>query len=146
MKKYIGIWLDHKKAYIVTLIKEELASEEDREIIELVHSNVDRKVKLSGGSRTRKTPYGPQNVAVDGKKEFQIRRQLKNFYKSIINKVKDAVRIYIFGPGEAKIELKKEIEKSIELASRIKAVETADKMTAKQITARVREVFASYLE
>jgi hypothetical protein len=111
MKKYIGIWLDHKKAHIVTLIKDEMTFEQEREITELVESNVDRKVKLSGGSRTRKTPYGPQNVAVDGKQEFQIRRQLKNFYQGIINKVEDAGRIYIFGPGEAKSELKKEIDR-----------------------------------
>lgn len=146
MKKYIGIWLDHKKAHIVTLIKDEMTFEQEREITELVESNVDRKVKLSGGSRTRKTPYGPQNVAVDGKQEFQIRRQLKNFYQGIINKVEDAGRIYIFGPGEAKSELKREIEKSIGLASKIMAVETADKMTAKQIAARVREVFASFMD
>ena len=51
----------------------------------------------------------------------------------------------IFGPGEAKIELKKEIEKSKELAGKIKKIESADKMTIKQITAKVKAFFESNL-
>ena len=53
---------------------------------------------------------------------------------------------YIVGPGEAKIELRKEIEKRKEFASKKLHVETADKMTEKQIKARVRQFFARYIQ
>jgi hypothetical protein len=45
------------------------------------------------------------------------------------------------GPGEAKTELKKEMEKSRELAAKKITVEPADKMTERQIAARVRQFF-----
>ena len=144
MKKYVGIWLDHKKANIVSMIKEDLEPAGYKEINEFVESNADRKVRLSGGSRSRKTPYGPQEIAVDSKIEDRFKRQLKYYYHCIIKKIEDADRIYIFGPGEAKIELKKEIEKKREFVFKKLYVETTDKMTEKQIAARVRLFFARY--
>jgi hypothetical protein len=44
------------------------------------------------------------------------------------------------GPGEAKGELKKRL-KSQELGGRIVGIETVDKMTDRQIAARVRQRF-----
>jgi hypothetical protein len=140
MKKYVGIWLDHRQAYVVTLLREKPA-EEGKEMIEGIESNMARRVRLSGGSRTRKTPYGPQNIAVDGKQEAHIKRQLKDYYKQIIARMVDADRILIFGPGEAKIELKKAIQKSDQIAKRLVKMESADKMTARQIAAKTRNYF-----
>ena len=134
-KNVAGIWLDHRKAVIVTIT-------DDGETIERVESNVERKVRLSGGSRTGKTPYGPQQVAVDGKQEARIERQLRRYYQEIIRKVQDANEILIFGPGEAKTEIKKELQKSRELVQKKLSVEPADKMTERQIAARVKKFFA----
>jgi hypothetical protein len=47
----------------------------------------------------------------------------------------------IFGPGEAKGELTKRLER-IDLSGRIVSVETVDKMTERQIAAKVRRYFA----
>ena len=47
----------------------------------------------------------------------------------------------IFGPGEAKTELKKAIERAKTLKGRIRSVEAVDKMTKGQIVAKVREYF-----
>ena len=54
----------------------------------------------------------------------------------------DAESILIFGPGEAKGELKKRLEKN-KLSGRIVVVETVDKMTDHQIAAKVRKHFLS---
>lgn len=53
-------------------------------------------------------------------------------------KTHDGDSIQIFGPGEAKSELEKRL-KSKELGERIIGVETVDKMTDRQIAAKVRE-------
>jgi len=45
------------------------------------------------------------------------------------------------GPGEAKLELKKEIEKSKALIPKIVGVQTSDKMTNNQIAAKVKSYF-----
>ena len=146
MKKFAGIWLDHREAFVVSLAKTRpIAAEENQEIIERIESNMESRVRLSGGSRSRKTPYGPQETSVDSKQEDRIKRQLRNYYQQIIRRVRDADRILIFGPGEAKIEFKKEIEKSEELAGKINKIESADKMTQRQIAAKVKTFFKPYL-
>ena len=59
----------------------------------------------------------------------------------MIGHIKDAESILIFGPGEAKDELKKRLGEK-KLGARVEKVEPADKMTDKQISAKVREHFA----
>jgi hypothetical protein len=145
MKKYVGIWLDHREAFVVYFLKNQPLDNEKQEIIERIESEIERRVRLSGGSRSPKTPYGPQEISVDSKQEDRIKGQLRKYYQEIIKRISDADRILIFGPGEAKTELKKEIEKSRPLASKIKQIETADKMTMKQIAAKARTFFKPYL-
>ena len=55
-------------------------------------------------------------------------------------RLRDAEFILIFGPGEAKGELRKRLEKS-KLGGRIAGVETVDKMTDRQIAAKIRQYF-----
>ena len=135
-KNYADIWIDHRQAVIVSIT-------EAGETIERIESDTERKVRLSGGSRTGKTPYGPQQVAVDGKQEERIKRQLRQYYQEIIRKIKDANKILIFGPGEAKTEFKKELEKSQEQVLKKITVQPADKMTERQIAAKIRKFFSN---
>lgn len=58
----------------------------------------------------------------------------------LIASIRDAESILIFGPGEAKGELKKRLEKN-DLGRYIVGIETMDKMTDHQIAAKVRERF-----
>ena len=145
MKKYAGIWLDHREAVVVYLVKNQPFADGNQEMIERIESDIERRVRLSGGSRSRKTPYGPQEISVDSKQEDRIKAQLRKYYHQIIQRISDADRILIFGPGEAKIEFKKEIEKSKQLAARINKIESVDKMTTRQIAAKVRAFFKPYL-
>lgn len=133
-KNYAGIWIDHRQAVIVSIT-------DDGETIKRMDSEIERKVRLSGGSRSAKTPYGPQQVSVDGKQQERINRQLRQYYQRIIQRIQDATKILILGPGEAKTELKKEMEKSGELAAKKITVEPADKMTERQVAAKVRQFF-----
>lgn len=133
-KNYAGIWIDHRQAVIVSITDE-------GETIKRMDSDIERKVRLSGGSRTAETPYGPQQVSVDGKQQERINRQLRQYYQEIIQRIQDATKILILGPGEAKTELKKELEKSGELAAKKITIEPADKMTERQVAAKVRQFF-----
>jgi len=142
MKKYIGIWVDHKKAVIVSKRRPEQLYEKDAEVtVTEMNSEVERKVRLSGGARTRNVPWGPQEVSVDSKIEARHKQQLKNFYQQIIEVVKDADKILIMGPGEAKLELKKEFSKSKSPIPKIVGVETCDKMSNNQIVVKVQSYF-----
>ena len=63
------------------------------------------------------------------------------YYDAVIAAIRDAESILILGPGEAKGELKRRLE-GLNLGGRIAGVETADKMTDRQIAAKVRKRFA----
>ena len=133
MKKNAGIWIDREKAFVVSIAQ-------NKDTIIRIESNVEGHVRLAGGSRAS-TPYGPQEGTSEGRREERRRQKLRQYYKKIIRTISDAQKIFIFGPGEAKIELEKEIGESGQLASRVVGVLRADKMTERQIAARIREFF-----
>ena len=133
MKKYVGIWIDFEKAFIVS-------NEGGEESTARIDSNVEGRVRLSGGSRSA-TPYGPQDIRSERKVEERRKHHLRRYYEAVIKAIGDAHTILILGPGEAKLELEKEMRKSKQLAGKIAAVERADKMTERQIAARVRGFF-----
>ena len=59
---------------------------------------------------------------------------------AVIACIRDAESILILGPGEAKGELKKRLERN-KLGGRIVGIETIDRMTDRQIAAKVRRYF-----
>jgi len=133
MTKNIGLWIDHETAFIVII------SNGDQKI-KKIESEVESHIKTLGGSRTA-SPYGPQDVATERKLERKRKQHLHQYYQNIIDTIKDAKSIFIFGPGKAKIELKKEIKKFKELSTKVIGVETTDKMTEAQIIAKVKKIF-----
>lgn len=133
MAKYAGVWIDHKKAVIVSIDKAQ-------QHIMQIDSEVERHVRVKGGSRTS-TPYGPQDVVSEKKREEKYKRQLRDYYQEVIGAIQDARKIFIFGPGEAKIELETEMEKKKGLWDKIVGIEPADEMTDPQILAQVKEFY-----
>jgi hypothetical protein len=142
MKTYIGIWVDRRKAVVVTLNQPEPFDETERQTkMTEIDSGVEKRVRTAGGSRTAKSPWGPQQAVSESKAAARHQTQLKNFYHRLIEFLPEAHRILILGPGEAKHGLMKMIEKDPTLAARVTGVETSDKMTPNQIAARVRTFF-----
>lgn len=141
MTTYFGIWIDRRKAHIVTLKRTLPMGYEYRQTVETIYSDVEPRVRLSGGSRSRKTPWGPQDVAAEGKSEARRKQQLKQYFVQVIATVSIADRIIIVGPGETKNQLHKAMQNRSKLAAKVDLVETADKMTPRQLAARVRDYF-----
>ena len=132
MKK-IGIWLDKKTAFIVTLMGEEVTLETIDSELEFYH--------VRGGSRS-KTRWGPQQVVQDSRYLEREKHQLKKYFQTIIEKLRDADTIVIFGPGQTGQKLKKEIAaKQPQLTGRIASVDKANSMTDNQIIAWVRNFY-----
>jgi hypothetical protein len=132
MKTNVGLWIDHRKAVIVAVTDK---GEEVKEII----SHVEKQLGRFEGARST-TPYPAQLVPADDSQERDLTGHLDTYYDEVISHLRDAEVILIFGPGEAKGELKKRIERD-QLSGRIAGVETADKMTVPQIAAKVRKSF-----
>jgi len=86
------------------------------------------------------TPYEAQKVTADNRQDRKFADELNVYYDEVISVLRDAESILLFGPGEAKVELKKRLEDD-HLAHIIQDVETVDQMTDPQIAAKVREYF-----
>jgi stalled ribosome rescue protein Dom34 len=77
------------------------------------------------------------------KKKYEERhnQHLEQYYDDVISQLGQPEAILIFGPGEAKLELRERLSRSKALSDRTVDIETADKLTDPQIVARVKEHF-----
>lgn len=132
MKTSAGLWIDHREAVIVFISNE-------GEATKVIKSNVESQPSRTGGARSNES-YEALQVPADDRQQNSFTAHLNNYYDKVAAAIRDAGSILIFGPGEAKTELKKRIKRS-EPSENIVAVETADKMTERQIAAKVRECF-----
>jgi ribosomal protein RSM22 (predicted rRNA methylase) len=122
MKTKMGLWIDHKKAVIVSI------AGKDAEI-KRISSNIEKHHRQSGVS-----------MPADDVRQRELAGHLNIYYDEVVSCIRDADSILIFGPGEAKSELEKRLEKD-NLGGRIVGIETSDKMTDPQIVAQVRKHF-----
>lgn len=132
MKTVVGVWIDHRKAVIAVVSN----TGEETKVIE---SNVEKHSGRVAGVRST-TPYESQMVPADDIRQREFTSHLHGYYDEVIAAIQDAESILIFGPGEAKGELKRRLENG-KLGGRIVAVQAADKMTDRQIAAKAREYF-----
>ena len=128
----VGLWIDHRKALIVAVT-------DKGEEIRLVISKVDKQPGRSGGLRST-MPYEAHLVPADDSRERKFTGHLNIYYNAVIASIRDAEAILILGPGEAKGELKKRLVRN-KLGGRIVGMETIDRMTDRQIAAKVRRYF-----
>jgi hypothetical protein len=111
---------------------------EGEEIVLLI-SNVEKQLRRSGDSPL-KGSFESRQVPADDSRQRAYTGHLNIYYDAVIASIRDADSILIFGPGEAKGELKERLEQH-KLGGRIAAIETVDKMTDRQIAAKVRTYF-----
>jgi len=125
MNREIGLWIDHRKAVIV------LVSHEGEEVKEIT-SHMEKHARFAG--------RGSEHGSDEDMRDRQYENHLNDYYDRVIANIRDGDSIQIFGPGEAKGELEKRLA-SAGLEGHIVGVEAADKMTVRQIAAKVRQYF-----
>jgi hypothetical protein len=130
MKKEVGMWIDHRKAVMVTI-------EDGVEVTREIRSNIEKHVRFSSGTHS-KDPNHLNGSTAEDIRDRQFGEHLGDYYDGIISMIREDDAIWIFGPGEAKVELETRL-KHADLGGRIVAVDTVDKMTDAQIAAKVRD-------
>ncbi len=126
MKKLIGLWIDRKRALILTL-------EEKKEQLKQIQSNLETYTHFEGDTHAK-------YFKAEDQMDRHLGEHMKKYYREIITSVRDAAAILIMGPGEAKFEFEKRLSHE-RVKARVAMVETADKLTERQFTARVRKYF-----
>jgi len=132
MKATVGLWIDHRKAIIVAVT-------DKGEETGLIISKVEKQLRRSGDSPL-KGSYEPSQVPASDRRQKAFTGHLNIYYDAVIASIRDAASILIFGPGDAKGELKKRLKRN-NLGERIVGIETVDKMTDRQIAEKVRKYF-----
>jgi len=111
--------------------------EETSEIL----SDVEKQLRRSGDS-PMKGSYEALQVPADDSRQRARTGELNAYYDEVISQIRDADSILIMGPGVAKHELQKRMEKN-QLGAKVVGVETVDNLTEPQLVAKVRQHFAA---
>jgi hypothetical protein len=134
MNTELGVWIDHRKAVVVTMTGEGTTVKE-------VLSEVEKQPRRSGDSPL-KGSYEAVQMPADDRLQSTLTEHLNIYYDAVTDCLGDTASIFICGPGEAKHELKHRIEQK-HLGGHIVGIETVDRLTNPQITAKVRQHFSS---
>ena len=126
MKTAVGLWIDHKRSVIVFVTSE---------AEEIKHISAELKKPNSHSGST---------MRADDLEQRELTQHLNMYYDEVIVALQNAEAVLLMGPGEAKGEFKKRLEKTHPNSSEI-VVETTDKLTDPQIVAKVREHFLKHI-
>ena len=131
MNDEVGIWIDHKKAVIVS-------TSGDRITAKTLESEVGPHARYSGRSGYP-TSDGPQEGRGEKKYEERYGQHLDRYYDEVISQLDQPEALFIFGPGEAKLQLKERLSRFTALSGQIVEMDTTDKLTDPQIVAKVKK-------
>jgi stalled ribosome rescue protein Dom34 len=132
MKRTAGLWIDHRKAFIVTL------TDNGAETLQIL-SGVDKQRGRMDGVRLNEK-FESHKVAADDRQQRDYAGHMDAFYRNVMDKIKGSGSILLMGPGEAKGEFKKFMDRHGS-ENTVVMVEADDKMTDPQIVAKTREYF-----
>ena len=122
MGQDVGVWIDHKKAIIVSIAAGEVTT---RTLTFDVEAHPHYSGSQEGG----------------GEKKYEERhnQDLDRYYDDVIGQLGKPDAVLLFGPGEAKLQLKARLGRCQGSPESIVAVESTDKLTDPQIVAKVKE-------
>lgn len=133
MSTKAGIWIDHKQANIV------LIGDAGPEVKKIVF-DIGQPIHKAGGGRSKNT-FTRNDFVAEDKLERKLASDRKDYYGDVLAALRGVSAVLILGPGEAKGELSKLIQSKKVRGLAVES-ETADKMTDRQLAAKVSEHFA----
>ncbi len=130
MKHYIGLWIDHRRAVIVSFSN----AGSDMNVIT---SGVEKHPSRDPGESEA---FESQDIQADDVRERKFAHHLNPYYDEVIALVGDASSLLIMGPAQAKTELRHRLEIKKPSTRKVHLAPAA-KMSDAQIVAKVREYF-----
>ena len=124
MRTDVGVWVDHKKAVIVSIAAGEVTTK-------TLTSDIGAHPHFAGS----------QEGGGEKKYEQRHREALDRYLDDVIAHLGRPDALILFGPGEAKLQLQERLGRSAVSPEISVAVEPADKLTDPQIVAKVKEHF-----
>ncbi|PIQ15834.1 MAG: hypothetical protein COW67_06230 [Flavobacteriales bacterium CG18_big_fil_WC_8_21_14_2_50_32_9] len=129
-----GIWIDSKKAVIITFKNKESNTK-------IIYSGVEGKNRVDGEGKEFGR-FGDQFSTLEKKLEKKYQLEIIEYLKEVIKELESTDDLVLFGPAQVKIELKKLIEKDNKLLKKLLDVVDADSMTDNQLVAWVKKYYS----
>lgn len=120
-QKNIGIWMDHANAELINL-----NSDKKNQVIE---SKFDFETKVEALNRSEKSMHNKRQ------------QQQESYYKEIADSILSYDHVLLFGPTNAKTELRNYLNADLHFKDIQIDVESTDKMTDNQLEAFVKKHF-----
>jgi hypothetical protein len=124
-----GIWIDHAHAFVVK------ANPSGDMTVRTIDSGIGPHFHTGKMEGEHSTIFNQHQSDERRKNETHA------FMKVLLEALHDADEIVVFGPGNARHDLKNALEDNKTLAKKLVSCETTDKMTENQLMAHVKEVF-----
>lgn len=137
MKGQIGIWIDEKKAIIVHL-------NEEKDWIETLEPQVDYRMRITGHSRSSNR-LGFCYQSYQEKDTAKIRLGRVHFMEAIIESLEPDYLIAIFGPSQAKYELKKFLSENPVYCHKPICTIPAGELTPDQFLQKVQSFYGKHM-
>lgn len=118
-KKVLGVWMDFQHAYVIGTDGADYATL--------------KTIKREGHEED---DYKNERVELSKEK-----LELKKYFKAIADEIDQAHVLFIFGPGKAQEEFKNALQDVHQFNGKDIVLGTSDKISAKQMVARVKEHF-----
>lgn len=132
MNQRAGIWIDHKKAVIVSASAGGVTAK-------TVESEIGPHGRYSGRAGSPASDGAAHGGGGEKNYEGRYDQHLDRYYDEVIKQVGEPDALLIFGPGEAKLQLRERLSRSKVLSDRVVGTETTDTMTDPQIVAKVKQ-------
>lgn len=127
-----GVWIDHENAIVVALTNADPEFKKFRTRATSPDSN-------EGGEREQHD-YSPNDFIPEDRRERKLENERKEMHKEVLAYLGDVDSLLIIGPGEAKVEFRKYLTAKGKRGIVVE-IETSDKMTDRQLIAKVLEHF-----
>ena len=129
-QKKTGIWIDRKKAIIVSFINGD-------KTVDTIDSGIESHERFEGET-DQQGRFGGQFLSDERSREQRMEQEIHDYLERVIKQIMDSDALSIFGPADMKTKLVKRMESHAELKGRVRAVKTVDSMTQNQVVALVR--------
>ena len=133
MATVAGLWIDRRKAVVAILSAA-------GDVLTEVHSEVESAGSRSGGVKST-TSYESQLVKADDRRQRAFTGHINRYYDRVVTAVGGTRSVFICGPGEAKGEFRKHLEKAAPGKHSL-TVEAAAGLSTRQLMAKIRAHFA----
>ncbi len=133
MKNQIGIWVDTKKAVIISLKENETS-------IKTLESAIEHRERFAG-EKNQMGRFGEQSFEQEKHKDNKFKNQERLFLKEILSEIGGVDSIVLFGPAYVKNHLEKEIKSHRDISNKLVGVVTTDNMTKNQMSEWVNNYY-----